>query len=325
MQVIKNMVRTLTAAAVVTTMTGTAQAADQLNVAFFLEWATPNMIAKAQKDYEDSLGVPVNWVNFEAGTAMTEAMLAGDIDISYSQGLAPFITAVNANAPITTIGVAVTYSANACVVAASAGIDASNATELEGKTVAVPIATMADYSFRMQMKTLGVDVDSITVVDQVPADAVVSLGDGSVDMACIFGGNATKDALEHGEALMSSEAMTEAGIIAFDVVSVTEKFAAENPDMIKTFMQVTDEINKKFAADGEGMDLIMRESGMDETTATNQMADMAFPTSEQQLGEYFNDGGLAAIAFDVVGGAFATDENPARDDYSAVIDTSFLE
>lgn len=324
MHVTKIMIRTLTAAAVAATMSSSVQAADQLNVAFFLEWATPNMIAKSQKAYEEALGVPVNWINFEAGTAMTEAMLAGDIDISFSQGLAPFITAVNANAPITTVGIAVTYSANACVVASGSGIDASNASELEGKTVAVPIATMADYSFRMQMKTLDVDISKINIVDQNPADAVVSLGDGSVDMACIFGGNATKDAREHGADLMAASEMTDAGIFAFDVVSVTEKFASENGEMVAAFMEVTNDINKKFAEDGEGMDIIMVESGMDEDTATNQMADMGFPTTEEQLNEYFNEGGLAAIAFDVVGGAFATADSPAREDYSAVIDTSFL-
>ena len=73
-----------------------AQAADSVNVAFFLEWATPNQIAKVDKVYDEALGVPVNWTNFATGVAMTEAMLAGDIDIAYSQGLAPFVTADSA-------------------------------------------------------------------------------------------------------------------------------------------------------------------------------------------------------------------------------------
>ena len=63
-----------------------AQAADSVNVAFFLEWATPNQIAKVDKAYDEALGVPVNWTDFSTGVAMTEAMLAGDIDIAYSQG-----------------------------------------------------------------------------------------------------------------------------------------------------------------------------------------------------------------------------------------------
>jgi taurine transport system substrate-binding protein len=320
----KKVFKTLSATAIAAGLALPAHAADEVNVAFFLEWATPNMISKAEGAYDDAMGVKVNWTNFDAGTQMTEAMLAGDIDISYSQGLAPFITAVNANAPIKTIAVAVTYPSNPCIVASGAGITADNASELEGKSVAVPLATMADYSFRMQMRTLGVDIEDMTVVDQVPADAVVSLADGSVDMACIFGGDSIKKAMENGSQLMSNEAMAEAGIVAFDVVSVTEKFAQENPELVQGFMDVTDEINKAFAKDQSKIGLIEKESGMDKETTMNQMADMVFPTKEQQMSEFFNDGGLAATAFDIVGGAFATDDNPAREDYSAVIDTSFL-
>ncbi len=324
MKSVKTILKTVTAVAVAAGITAPVQAADEVNVAFFLEWATPNMIAKAEGMYDDAMGVKVNWTNFDAGTQMTEAMLSGDIDISYSQGLAPFITAVNANAPIKTIGVAVTYPSNPCIVKNGSGITADNASELEGKTVAVPLATMADYSFRMQMRALDVDLSTLTVVDQVPADGAVSLADGGVDMVCLFGGDSIKKAMESGTQIMSNEAMAEAGIVAFDVVSVTEKFAQENPDLVQSFMDVTDEINKSFAADQSKIALIEKESGMDSETTANQMADMVFPTKESQMGEFFQDGGLAGTAFDIVGGAFATDDNPARADYSDVIDTSFL-
>ena len=51
----------------------------------FLEWATPNQIAKVDKTYDEAMGVDVNWTDFSTGVQMTEAMLAGDIDIAYSQ------------------------------------------------------------------------------------------------------------------------------------------------------------------------------------------------------------------------------------------------
>ncbi len=306
-------------------VSGSVKAADEVNVAFFLEWATPNMIAKVEQAYDEAMGVKVNWTNFDAGTQMTEAMLAGDIDISYSQGLAPFITGVNASAPIKTVGIAVGYSANPCVVKSGSGITMDNASELEGKTVAVPLATMADYSFRMQMRALDVDLEDLTIVDQVPEDGAVSLADGAVDMVCLFGGNSIKKALESGDQLMSNEAMKEAGIISFDVVSVTESFAKENPDLVRAFMQVTDEANQAFMADQSKLGVIAKESGMDEETTVNQMADFVMPTNAEQLSEYFSDGGLALEAFAIVGNAFASDENPALEDYSAVIDTSFLE
>jgi len=282
------------------------------------------MIAKAEGSYDDAMGVKVNWSNFDTGTLMTEAMLAGDIDIAYSQGLAPFITAVNANAPIKMVGIAVEYPANPCIIRNGLDISKDNASELEGKSVSVPLATMADYSFRMQMRAMNVDVNNITVIDQVPADGAVALADGSVDMVCLFGGDSIKKAMEHGTKFMSDADMLEAGIISFDVVSVTEKFAQENPELLRSFLEVTNDSNKEFETDQSKFDLIMQESGMDKETTMNQMADMVFPLSQTQLDTYFNSGGLAEVAIGIVGNAFATDENPAREDYSDVLDTSFL-
>ena len=46
---------------------------------------------------------------------MTEAMLAGDIDIAYSQGLAPFVTAPTGS-PLKMVNIAVVYEANDCFV-----------------------------------------------------------------------------------------------------------------------------------------------------------------------------------------------------------------
>ena len=180
-----------------------AHAADSVNVAFFLEWATPNQISKVEKAYDDAMGVKVNWTDFKTGTAMTEAMLAGDIDIAYSQGLSPFVTAVQQGHPLKMVGVAMEYPANNCYIKNGLGIDASNASELEGKTVAVPLNTMADFAFRSYMKHFKVDVSTLSIVDMEPADGAKSLADGNVDMACIFGGNSSKAAAEVGAAIMT--------------------------------------------------------------------------------------------------------------------------
>jgi len=318
------LISTCATLAVASTLSLPARAVDEINVAYFLEWATPSLMAKAEKLYDDALGVNVNWVAFDAGTQMTEAMLAGDIDISYSLGLAPFITAINAGAPLLTVGVAVEYPASPCIVHSSEGVTAANAHELEGKTVAVPLSTMADYSFRMQMNTLDVDVSTMTIVDQVPADAMNSLINGDVAMACLWGGASVKKAKEHGEVLMSEAALMAADIITFDVISVTQKFAQENPDMVKAFMDVTNEINKEYGRTQVGLEVIARESGMDVDTTKNQMAGMIFPTAMDQIVIYFNKAGVAESAIEMVGRAFATPENPARTDYSSAIDTSYL-
>ena len=65
--------RTAAAAVVAFTLSGAAQAAESVNVAFFLEWATQNQIAKVDKPYDEAMGVDVNWTDFSTGVAMTEA------------------------------------------------------------------------------------------------------------------------------------------------------------------------------------------------------------------------------------------------------------
>jgi len=120
-------------------------AAKEVRIAFFLEWATPNQEDKVKKAFDRAFGVPVKWTNFATGGEMTEAMLSGDIDISYSQGLTPFVNAVNAKAPIILVDIAVIYGMGGTTCVAAKGIDKGNAsTKLDGQKVAVPLGTMAD-------------------------------------------------------------------------------------------------------------------------------------------------------------------------------------
>ena len=312
--------------AVAMTSAGVAAAADSVNVAFFLEWATPNQIAKVDKAYDDAMGVDVNWTDFSTGVAMTEAMLAGDIDIAYSQGLAPFVTAVQQGAPLKMVGIAVVYEANDCFVNNGLGIDSSNASELEGKTVAVPLNTMADFSFRKQMAALGVDTSTMTIVDQAPADGAVSLADGSVAMACIFGGASAKAAGEVGTPIMSTQQKKDAGIGSFDVISVTEKFATENPELLKTFLDVTSEANANWTASDAQIRKVAADAGMDVATTKNQMSGFVFPTVAEQQANYFGDNGIAGAAAASLGAVFKkTNISNYSGSLSATIDGSFLE
>jgi taurine transport system substrate-binding protein len=319
-----NFKATILATASALVMAGTSgYAADAVNAAFFLEWATPNQIAKVDKAYDKAMGVDVNWVDFSTGVAMTEAMLSGDIDISYSQGLAPFVTAIQQGAPLKMIGIAVVYEANDCFVRNDLGITSANASELEGKTVAVPLNTMADFSFRKFMAALDVDTSTMTIVDQAPADGAKSLADGAVDMACIFGGASASAAGEVGTPIMSKQEKIDAGIGSFDVISTTEKFATENPELVRAFMEVTEEANLAWTASDEQIAKVAADAGMDVETTKAQMADFIFPTAQEQIDGYFGPDGIAAAAAASLGVVFS--ENSDGASIAKTIDGSFLQ
>ena len=323
MKPIKNILKFASTVALTGTLATSAVA--DVNVAYFLEWATPNQIAKVEKAYDEAIGEKINWINFGSGGAMTEAMLAGDIDIAYSQGLAPFVNAINANAPIKMVGIAVAYgAADDCIVSTKTGITSANATELEGKSVAVPLNTMADFGFRVTMGHLGVDLSKLTIVDQEPADAAVSLVDGAVAMACGYGENSLSKMKEVGKPMLTVPQKKAAGISSFDIISVTEKFAQEKPEALRLFLEVTEEANAEFAKDQSKIGVIAEDAGLTIAKTKAQMSGFAFPNVDAQLSEYFANGGRVGEMLPFMGKMFATDNAPAKADYSSAVDTSFL-
>ncbi len=301
-------------------------AANEVRIAFFLEWATPNQEDKVKKTFDKALGVPIKWTNFATGGEMTEAMLSGDIDISYSQGLTPFVNAVNAKAPIILVDIAVLYGmgGTTCVVSNASGITKRNASDLEGKKVAVPLGTMADYVFKETMRVVGADPSRMKVIDMNPEDGSAALVNGDVAMACLFGGTSIKKAEEAGSKMLTVAEAKDAGIAGIDITSATNKFLRENPGMVRTFVEVTHEANARFNAGKSDMNTIAKDAAMDLAGTKKQMDGFEFPDAATMRSKYMNKGGILMNYLSVMGNMFATSENPALKDYSKVVTTGFL-
>ena len=300
-------------------------AADEVRIAFFLEWATPNQEDKVKNTFDKALGVPVKWTNFATGGEMTEAMLSGDIDISYSQGLTPFVNAVNAKAAIKLVDIAVIYGMGGTTCVAAKGIDKGNASsKLDGQKVAVPLGTMADYVFKETMRVVGADISSMKVVDMVPEDGSAALVNGNVAMACLFGGKSIENALKAGTRMLSVKEASDAGISGIDIVSVMNKFLKENPAMVRAFVETTHEANARFRAGKSDMKIIAKDAAMDLAGTKKQMGGFAFPDTAEIKSKYMNRGGILMKYLDVMGNMFATAENPALKNYSKVVTTKYL-
>ena len=161
----------------------TCSAQEDITVAYFLEWPMPFQYAKATGMYDEALGEEVTWRAFGSGTEMSAAMASGDVHLSVSQGVPPFVVATSGGQDLQIVDVAVSYAENDnCVVAEALEIDKDSADELAGKKVAVPLGTAAHYGFLKQMDHFGVDVASLDVVDMAPPEGAAALAQGSVDM-----------------------------------------------------------------------------------------------------------------------------------------------
>ena len=318
----------LTASVMVGTIATTTTAkAEDLTVAYFLEWPTPNQFAQAKKIYAEKLGVSIKWVSFDAGTAMSAAMASGDVQISFSQGIPPFVVAASAGQDLQVVDVAVSYSDNDnCVVRTSLEITKDNAKELEGKQVAVPLGTAAHYGFLKQMVHFGVNVSTMKVVDMAPADGAAAFASGNLDMVCGWGG-ALRRMKEHGNVLLSGAEKEKLGIQVFDATTVTTQWASENAELLSKFLKVTADMNAKFAAGGmkEMLPAIAKAAGMKEQATKETLAGFIFPTIEEQLSAKWLGGGTQKFLKEV--GDFFVKQGTipkARASYDDAVNASYL-
>ena len=301
---------------------------DEITVAYFLEWPMPFQYAKVQGLYEEAMGVKINWVSFDTGTAMSAAMASGDVQLAVSQGVPPFVVATSAGQDLVTLDVAVSYADNDnCVVASGLEIDQSNAAELAGKKVAVPLGTAAHYGFLRQMDHFGVELASLEIVDMAPPDGAAAIAQGAVDMFSNWGGSLRR-AKEFGNVLLTGAEKEALGILVFDVTSAPAGFVAENPDLVAQFLAVTAAMNDGWN-DGSMVEamipVIAQDSGMDEAATRETMATFVFPSIEDQLSDRWLGAAAPAFMAGVAGVFVESGSIPAAlDTYAGAINTGPL-
>jgi taurine transport system substrate-binding protein len=286
------------AAAAAMAISAQAAAAEELTVAYFLEWPMPFQFAKETGMYDEALGTKINWVSFDTGTAMSAAMASGDVQLSVSQGIPPFVVAASAGQDLQVVDVAVSYADNDnCVVRADHEIDKDSASELAGKKVAVPLGTAAHYGFLKQMEHFNVSLDSLEIVDMAPAEGEAALSQGAVDMACGWGG-ALRRMLESGNVLLTGAEKTELGILVFDATTAPTSYVAQNGDMVAKFLAVTAEANALWADEANRakmLPVIAKDAGMSDEDAAATLNTFVFPTVEEQLSQAWLGGNAAAF------------------------------
>ncbi|MYB73780.1 MAG: hypothetical protein F4X68_07460 [Acidimicrobiia bacterium] len=303
---------------------------DELNVAYFLEWPTANQVAQARQTYDDALGVTVNWIPFASGGDMAQAMEAGDIDISYSQGLTPFANFVTGGSDLLLVGVAVSYAdADNCVANPDLGINAANAAEtLAGQSIYTPLGNVTHFKLLKMLEYLGVDTASVELIQSEggPA-AVAALDSGEVAMACAFGGAVNQMIANGGNLVMTGSEQEAIGIRVFDIISTTGTFAAEHPDVVTTFLQVTEDANVAYNDDREPfIDIIAGAAGMERAPTIALLDAFSFPERDVQLSQAWLGGTVQQVMKEQMDFFVAQGEiESALPSYDSFVDTSFLE
>lgn len=307
-------------------------APEVLRVAYFREWPTPNQFGQEDGSFADAVGVPIEWLPFGSGGEMAEAMEAGEVDISYSQGLTPFANFVNNGADLKLVGIAVSYAeADNCVVQGALGVTQENAAEtLKGAVVMTPLGNVTHFKMLSMMEYLGVNLDDLEIVQATDGGTTAAAFEtGDIDVGCAFGGSVVNMLDGGGNLIMTgAEQETDVGIRTFDIVSIPTQFGVDYPNVVTNFLKALDDYNTAWAADPEGQNpTIAQAAGMSDVG--NFLAGpvwFEFPTIEEQLSSEWLGGSIG----DTMQEQLETFERlgqieSVNADFAAAIDTSFLD
>jgi len=304
----------------------------ELNVAYFAEWPTPNQYGQNDGTFADAVGVPINWLPFSSGGEMSEAMIAGDVDIAYSQGLTPFAGAINGGADLKLVGIAVSYAeADNCIAQGSLGLTRDNAAGvLAGATVMTPFGNVTHYKMLSMMDFLGVDIGNLNIVQaESGATTAAAFEAGDIDVGCAFGGSVVNMIGSGGNVIMSgAEHESDIGIFTYDIVSIPTSFGDQHGDVVSAFLKATDDFNAAWAANMEMQNPVIASAAGMEDVGNFLGGELwfVFPTIDEQLGPDWLGGNVA----DAMEGQVETlnrlgGGDPATGDFAGAVDTSYLE
>ena len=158
-----------------------AASAEELTFAWTPNPQTPQVDIAIQKGYFDDAGLDINFVAFNTGREGFEAMVGGQVDVTF---MAEFPAAVGAltGAEFSVIGDLARYTGSRVIVNTASGAIDSPA-DLAGKRVGTTIGTNVNFYLDKVLKQAGVQAE---VVGAAPPDLVPALARGDLDAIVPF-------------------------------------------------------------------------------------------------------------------------------------------
>ena len=145
------------------------------------------VILRQQKALEAALapnGVRVQWVEFQSGPPLLEALNAGGIDFGYTGDTPPVFAQAGGVDLVYAAYVPVTGISSAILVRGDSPIRA--VAELKGKRIALTKGSSAHYQIVRILKSAGLTLADVTPAYLQPADAGAAFRGGSIDAWVIW-------------------------------------------------------------------------------------------------------------------------------------------
>jgi taurine transport system substrate-binding protein len=238
------------------------------------------ILGKIDASFDKAFGTKVKWIPFNSGADVLTLFAAKEIDIARF-GSSPAAAGIARKLAVEVIGVPEIIATSERLIARK-GI--ASLKDLEGKTVAFPANSTAQYAFEVAIKLAKVDRSKIKAVALKPSEMLAAWKRNDIDAAYVWGPFTQQLEGDGGKEIFATRDLQKDGVLVFNNFVVRKEFADKNPELVAKFLRVVQEKVDQYKKDPEGSaQLIAKHLDIPVDTARSTLAGLQYPSLSEQL------------------------------------------
>ncbi|HXV24333.1 MAG TPA: taurine ABC transporter substrate-binding protein [Alphaproteobacteria bacterium] len=245
--------------------------------------------------FEKATGYKINWVQFDSGAKVINAMASGDVHLALA-GSSPIAAGVSRGLDIEMVWVVEDIaSAEALVVRNGSGIIAPQ--DLKGKKIACPFVSTTHFHLLFALEQFGIDPSEVNILNMQPPEIAAAWERGDIDGAFVWD-PALGQIKKTGKVLITSGQLSTWGKATFDGLIANKTWAAENPDFMVAFIKTLAAADESYrsnpqawTADSQMAKNIVKLVGGNPEDVPGVLALYGFPSLEEQASSAWLGGG----------------------------------
>lgn len=250
-------------------------------------------LAKLRK--EGLGGKSIEFIQFNSGADVVNAMASGSIDIALS-GSSTTAAGYTRGVDILTVYIYDNISSAEALVVKKNIVSPQS---LKGKTIAVPFGSTTHFHLMFALEQFGISTKEVDVIDMSPPDMVAAWERGDID-----GGFVWDPALGRmkgkGRVLVTSGDLSSWGKPTFDAMVTSKKFAEKNPKFMCQWVKMVADADADYRSNTAKYDPGTKNAKAIAKTISGDQSQVAgvldlydYPTLEQQISSTWLGGGVS--------------------------------
>lgn len=247
----------------------------------------PAKVAQADGAYAREISQKIDWRLFNSGAEVLTALASGSVDLALI-GSSPLAAAVANNLDIEVFLLATDLqSAEALVVKNGAGIYQPQ--DLIGKKIATPFSSTAHYSLLSALKHWKIKPNQVRLLNLKPAEINAAWRRGDIDAAFVWS-PALANIKKTGRVMTDAAQVGQWGAPTFEVWVARRGFAAQHPEVLRQFADVTLRYYAAYQANpaawtaqSSQVEKIAKITGVDAVDVPELLAGAKYPDRHAQL------------------------------------------